>query len=307
LNFGFPAAAALDGKKLFTTGLQARAELLRFDSRSKQFLPFLSGISAGELDFSRDGKWVAYVSYPDRALWRSRIDGSDRQQLTRAPSQAMIPRWSPDGSQILYSASLPGKSWKMFLISAQGGVPRQILSEGEKVNEIDASWSPDGYAIAFGRTNASTAQPTDNSIFLVDVKTSRVSEIPGSASLFSSRWSPNGRYLAALSPDSGKLFFFDFKTQKWTDVTEPVGPYGFLNWSLDSNYLYFDTLATHPTMRRLKPGQSHSELLLDLAGLARYGLTSLVGAWSGPAPDGSPLLVRDLSTQEIYALSLDAP
>ena len=86
-----------------------------------------------------------------------------------------------------------------------------------------------------------------------------------------------------------------------------MGPYGFPNWSLDGNYLYFDTLNTRPTFRRVKPGQRHSELLVDLAGFARFGVSSLVGAWSGVSPDGSPLLVRDLSTQEIYALSLDVP
>jgi len=306
LDFGFPAAAP-DGKKLFTAGLQARCELLRFDSHSKQFLPFLFGMSAAELDFSRDGNWVAYVSYPDRALWRSRIDGSDRLQLTRAPFQAMIPRWSPDGSQILYSASSPGKSWKMFLIPAQGGMARQILDEGEKINEMDASWSPDGSVIAFGRTNESTAQSENSSVFLVDLKTNSVSPVPDTAGIFSPRWSPNGRYIAALNSDSSKLFLFDFKAQKWTDVSEPVGPYGFPNWSLDGNYLYFDTIGPHPTLRRLKPGQPHSELLFDLAGLARFGLTSLVGSWSGVAPDGSPLVIRDLSTQEIYALSLDTP
>jgi dipeptidyl aminopeptidase/acylaminoacyl peptidase len=44
-----------DGKKLFVGASQGRAELVRYDSRSSQFVPFLSGISAGELDFSRDG------------------------------------------------------------------------------------------------------------------------------------------------------------------------------------------------------------------------------------------------------------
>jgi hypothetical protein len=46
-------------------GWLPRGELVRYDSRSRQFAAFLSGISAGELDFSRDGKWVAYMSYPE--------------------------------------------------------------------------------------------------------------------------------------------------------------------------------------------------------------------------------------------------
>jgi hypothetical protein len=38
-----------DGRKLFAHGLQGRGELVRYDAKSHQFVPFLSGISAGEL------------------------------------------------------------------------------------------------------------------------------------------------------------------------------------------------------------------------------------------------------------------
>jgi hypothetical protein len=34
---------------------------------------------------------------------------------------------------------------------------------------------------------------------------------------------------------------------------------------------------------------------------------SAIGPWSGLTPDGSPLFVRNLSTDEIYALDLDLP
>jgi DNA-binding winged helix-turn-helix (wHTH) protein len=81
----------LDGKRLFAHGLLSRGELVRYENRSSQFAPFLSGISAGELDFSRDGKWVTYVSYPERTLWRSRIDGSEGLQLTYSPVAAFLP------------------------------------------------------------------------------------------------------------------------------------------------------------------------------------------------------------------------
>ena len=30
---------------------------------------------------SKDGQWIAYDSYPDGVLWRSRVDGSDRLRL----------------------------------------------------------------------------------------------------------------------------------------------------------------------------------------------------------------------------------
>ena len=98
---------------------------------------FLSGISAGELDFSRDGQWVTYASYPEHTLWRSRADGSDRLQLTYPPVSAGLPRWSPDGTQIVYVDTQPGRPWKIFLISAQGGTPQEVLAEGHTQADRD--------------------------------------------------------------------------------------------------------------------------------------------------------------------------
>ena len=61
---------------------QLRGELVRYDSASHQFTPYLSGMSAMGVNFSRDGKWVTYVAYPEGTLWRSKVDGSERLQLT---------------------------------------------------------------------------------------------------------------------------------------------------------------------------------------------------------------------------------
>jgi len=310
LSFGSlnpsPLAPSPDGKKLFMAGRQGRGELVRYDARSQQFVPFLSGISAGELDFSRDGKWLTYVSYPDYALWRSRVDGSDPLQLTFSPMSVDIPRWSPDGTQIAFVDSEPGRPLKVFVVSAQGGTPQELLRESR--NQVDPVWSGDGKQIAFGRIGV-VGSTEKLAIQVVDISTHQVSVIPGSENLFSPRWSPDGRHVAALPVDSKKLTLFDFKTGKWSDWINEPEAIGFPAWSRDGNYVYYDTLSTdHPTFRRVKVGQTRSELVLDLKNLRRYGVASgLVGAWSGLAPDGSALFVRDLSTDEIYSLDLELP
>jgi eukaryotic-like serine/threonine-protein kinase len=290
-----------DGKKLFVIGEQDRGELVRYDAQAKIFLPFLNGISAGELDFSRDGKWVTYTTYPEYNLWRSRIDGTERLQLTYPPIGARLPRWSPDGSQIVYCAVLQGRPWKMFIVSSQGSIPQELLPETSM--EVDPVWSMDGTQIAFGRANRTG--PTPPMIMILTLKTGQFVPIPGSQGLFSPRWSPDGQRIAALSEDSNKIFLFDFKTQKWSQWINENG-IGFPIWSRDSTYLYYDsTFIEHPTFRRVKVGQNHSELLLDLSTIRRY--ISGIGEWSGLAPDGSYLFVRDLSTEEIYALDLELP
>jgi Tol biopolymer transport system component/predicted Ser/Thr protein kinase len=298
LTFSNPTPSQ-DGKKLFVVGQQARGELVQFDARAKQFVPYLAGISASELDFSRDGKWVAYVTYPEHTLWRSRVDGSERVQLTYPPVVAMLPRWSPDGTQIVYSDTQAGKPLKMYLITAQGQGGQKVIVEGG--DEIDANWSPDGSRIAFGHHIA------QDFLYVVDLKTRAVSAVPGSQSMFSPRWSPDGRHLAAMSADSKKLFLYDVKTEKWTTWIDEPGSIGYPNWSRDGSFIYYDaTYTDKPTFRRVKVGQTRSESLLDLKGISRYG-DPIIGAWSGVTPDGVLLIVRDLSTQEVYALDFETP
>ena len=136
-----------NGKKLYVIGEQLRGELVHYSPNSREFVPYLSGISAEFFDFSRDRKWVTYVSFPDRILWRSRIDGSGRLQLTAPPVQATMPRWSPDGKRIAYFDASPGKPWKIDLISAEGGEPEPLLNEPR--NQMDPNWSPDGNSVIF--------------------------------------------------------------------------------------------------------------------------------------------------------------
>ena len=289
---------------MFVVGTQPRAELVRYDARSKLFVPFLGGISAGDLEFSRDGQWVAYITYPDGVLWRSRVDGSERMQLSYAPQFAALPRWSPDGKQIAYMVSQPGTPWKILLVSAQGGPSQELLQE--KLNQLDPSWSPDGNRLVFARLST-PGSSEQQAIFTVDLNTHQVSTVPGSEGLFSPRWSPDGRFLAAVfGADQTKLMIFDFQTQHWSDWTTTPAVTGFISWSRDGNiFILIPFLPTSLFSAASRLARLRFEPLIDLKGINRY--FGPFGLWSGIAPDGSPILDRDISTQEIYALDVQFP
>src|SRR5439155_17334953 len=108
LNIGGPVPSR-EGKKLFVEGWQPRAELVRYDAKSGAFLLFVAGPAARQYNFSRNGKWAAYVTYTDGTLWRSKLDGSERLQLTYPPLQVTVPHWSPDGTRIAFSGAKPGE------------------------------------------------------------------------------------------------------------------------------------------------------------------------------------------------------
>ena len=293
-----------DGRRLFANGVLLRGELVRYDSQSRQFLPFLAGVSAGEADFSPDGKSIVYVSYPELTLWRSRVDGSDRMQLTYWPIYATLPRWSPDGKQIAFVGALDGRPWKIYVISPQGGTPQEVFPQDRE--EQDASWSPDGKQIAFGRPSYGMDFGALE-IQTFDLGTRQASVLPGSRGMFSPRWSPDGRYLVALSPDSKKLMRFDFSTQHWVEwLRTEDGTIGYPVWARDSKSIYVERFfGTEPSMHSLKLDETQSHRFLTWNGLNRFG--GLWGTWSGVAPDGSVLVVRDASSHELYALDLELP
>jgi eukaryotic-like serine/threonine-protein kinase len=298
MNVGDPVPSR-DGKRLFVQGWQPRGELVRYDGKSGQLLPYISGLSANGLDFSQDGEWVAYNDATDGSMWRSKADGTQKLQLIFPPLIGYLPKWSPDGRQIAFFGHPPGEPFHLYLVSPQGGSPELIYRS--EMNLADPNWSPDGKSLVFGENSLNNQ---GSAIFVLDLKTRTATKLPGSDGLYSPRWSPDGRYIAAIPLDSLKMMLFDFDTRKWTNIADIFVAYP--QWSKDSRYLYFDgILQNHEGYYRLQISDRKLERLFSMQGFQAAG--GAFGNWSGLAPDESPLLVRDASIQEIYALDWDAP
>ena len=301
LMFSNPTPSA-DGKKLFVIGQQRRFDLISLASKA-QFSVYLPGVSAGEADILRSGEWMAYVAHPELTLWRSKPDGSSRTQLTYPPMQAHMPHWSPDGTRIAFMASRPGRPWKIFVLPAEGGAPHEVTA-GDR-NQGDPSWMPDGNSIVFaGMPWLEYRSGTGPNIHIADLKTSQVTDVPGSENLFSPRCSPDGRSLAALSTDSTKLMLYDMEKKNWRQLAE--SRFGFENWSHDGKYLYAEDYSDKTDdLVRVSVAAGRVERLMSLKEIPR-GFDPWE-FWIGLAPDDSPLLMRDRSTQEIYRLDVRFP
>jgi Tol biopolymer transport system component len=295
-----------DGKEVYFIGSARRDEVIRYVPKTQSFEPYLSGLSAEGLTFSPDGKKIAYVSYPQGVLWASNVDGSDRHELSFPPTVVGLPSWSHDGKTIAFSAHQPGGRWHIYSISAEGGDAQQLTS-GD-TNDGDATWSPDGSEMAFGWLGYEDRASKKNAIHILNLKTHAITDVPGSAGLFSPRWSPDGRYLLALTVNYDnyqKLMLYDFASQKWGVLADMEADYP--SWSQDSRCVYFNEtrVKTLPVYKVCLADRKLQHIVdLRQAGRLAFGR---FGWWTGLGPDDSILAARDIGTEEVYALKTKFP
>jgi dipeptidyl aminopeptidase/acylaminoacyl peptidase len=219
--------------------------------------------------------------------------------------RAFLPRWSPDREQIVFSASLPDSTWNLYLVSSEGGTPQRMLPSEQL--QMDPNWSPDGNSLVFSSSVLNSSGVRNVQIFTIDLRPGRVSMLPGSTGLYSPHWSPDGRYVAAIKCCVLALMIFDFTSQQWTEAFP--SQVGYETFSRDGKNIYFlNDPAPEFSYRvlRLRMSDRKVEEVVDLknAGPLTNGTFA---TWFGLAPDDSPLVTRDISTQEIYALEMDWP
>ena len=287
-----------DGRKLYVIGQQLRGELNRYDARLKLFVPYLNGVSAEFVDFSRDGKWLTYVGFPDHLLWRCDVQGDHCLQLTGPAMQPTAPRWSPDSTRIAFFDAAPGKPFKLFIVPANGGSPLAVVDE--PWNEIDPNWSSDGQMLVFSHFPVFDRQ-ADLGIYSFDLVTHRLGKLPGSDGLWMPRWSPDGSFILGRSADSLSLMLFDVPRQTWHELARGES-FGYANWSSDSRFVYVLKRGNEPAIERIRVSDGKTEIVASLAGVRQTGFRNAV--WTGLTPDNDPLILRDIGTEELYSLDM---
>jgi Tol biopolymer transport system component len=295
-----------DGKRIFFVAEQESRELMRYDQASQRSVSYLGGISGRMVDFSRDGKWVVYYSY-DYHLWRSRVDGSDRLQLTFPPLSAGRPRWSPDGTRIAFRGDQGPANFRIYLIPPEGGTP-QAITPAEFTRAFSACWSPDGKSLIFSEIPPLpyTARRPELPMQRVDVKTAEVTALPGSEGLNAQDLSPDGQNIVAFAQNDSRLVLFNLASHQITELARGKTLYAAF-WSRDGRYIYYQDLSAgaEQPISRVRLSDHKIE---PVAGLSQFNPADATSfSLAGLTSDDSPLASVILNRGDVYALKVDFP
>jgi hypothetical protein len=178
-----------------------------------------------------------------------------------------------------------------YLISIDGGVPRKIVDNAPS----SAIWSPDGNSVV-----ANVGGFSNPIIEVTDLRTGERHTIPDSVAKVGPWWPSSDMLVASdCSRDPGKCDFktYDFTTQKWSHLVD--GALEFWASSPDGKYLYYTTGNVDPRLMPVRFSDHKVEEITSLKNF-RYAPKGDLGV----TPEGDPLLMRDIGTDEIYDISL---
>lgn len=185
------------------------------------FLFFASFTSFGQIN----AKLMRYVDVSETQItfvyggdiWIMPKEGGLAVQITHSPGEESYPKFSPNGSEIAYTASYNG-NLNIFTLPVTGGIPKRLTYASSRDRMLD--WHPDGDRILFA-SRRETGIPRVNQFFLV----SKLGGIPTRLEV------PYGE-LASFSPDGNKLAYI-------TKITENY-PFKRYRGGLASDILIFD-------------------------------------------------------------------
>ncbi len=279
-----------DNDGLFMIGKIAQGAMQVYDPKFNRFVPFLDGLAAADFVISPDKKWMAYKDYPQRRLWRSRLDGSEKLQLT--DSFAWMPKWSPDSKWIAFSDSK-----EIYRVSVDGGTPEKLTAEGK--TELAPDWWPDGKSIAF---NDYPLPGQTLGIKVLDLETRKVSVMPGAEAFYVPSWSPDGKYMVAIAQNPSRMVLYTAASGTWRDLKIFRALWQYWVWANDSKSVYF-------AMKDPEPGEQPGMYRLTIADgkweqAAKFnGMTvNRDGTEGFPSmtADGRVAMMRDTSVVQIY-------
>jgi DNA-binding winged helix-turn-helix (wHTH) protein/Tol biopolymer transport system component len=289
-----------DSNRFFALGTHPEYQLIRMNPRTGQNDVVLPDAGATDVDVTPDGEWLVYSLRENGALWKSRRTSKERIELTASAPGALAPQWSPDGNEVLFTGFFLAKRPQLYLVASNGGIPRPLLKDSATGSTRSGDWSSDGKLILFDYFQGDASD-----LRVVERDSNKVETLPDSQGLVQPRWSPDGKFIAAVNSKTHDILLYALATKKWSLLAESTNAQG-MRWSADSGYVYYQEMAdSEQSVYRVRLGRALPE---KVVGFRDYlGSMASQCHFTGVAPDGSIYATVDRGGTDIYALDLKLP
>jgi len=194
-----------NGVLVYQAGTAAgESQLAWFDRSGKQLETVGAPADYTEPRLSRDGRRVA-VGISDSQgrgdLWLYDFARRTPTRFTFDPARDFASVWSPDDSRIVFCSVRKGPAdIYQKILDGTGGVEALLASDAYK---IPNDWSPDGRFIAFQMVDPTAKTRLDLWLFSVSDRKATLF-LQTESNERSARFSPDGRWMAYVSDESGK-------------------------------------------------------------------------------------------------------
>jgi TolB protein len=198
----FPVWAP-DNSKLAFVSYRPKPEISIYSFIDGSRLPFpVFDTFASTPAISPNGSEVAFslrTPRGDADLFISKLDGSDRRDITNNPAIDTSPTWAPDGRHLAFTSNREGMINQIYICDADGSNVRRIVKEGGDADS--PAWSPKGKWVAF---HWKPHLGNNHDIFVADAATGAIRQVTNNGgSNENPSWAPDGRHLVFQSNRSG--------------------------------------------------------------------------------------------------------
>lgn len=239
------------------------------------------------------------TTFGDSQIYLANADGSGATQLPSNCLKNEKPRWSPDGTKLVFVSNCDGNGTQIYSANADGSNRMKLTNNGPSLDDSPA-WAPDGHTIVFV-SYRDFGQPH---IYLVNPDGTNQRRLTTTVGIgeIDPNWSPEGLKIAyARPPTAGssdvEIFIINVDGTNPVNVTNNAASDRQPSWSPDGTKIAFTSLRNGNTNIYLMNADGSNQTKLDtLAGDSSP-------SWS---PDGTKIIFSSLingSNDDVYIMN----